>query len=539
MYKKLKTLLASGIMLGAASAAFAQAYVPATYTESLIVSGAHFLNSAVIDYTPNCTNPGGCGKAQLNVLSWHQISTSSLSGFKVDDGLGSPLTVYLSSTATFPDVIVGNNTSNPANYLVGVTYIDGTDIKLSIYDISNVGTGIPLSATLTGTYFIAGGVYPTTFPRIDITADYSNLISGGYPLCDAFIITYGLSGIQAYASSLNNPSVSTANTVSTPHLYPDVASIKRYNSVTGGIDDVGLFTYMGGSGLYYREWDITTNTLSTEYIIDPSLTGILKMPKIDAVDDYTLNDPSSGNAYYSVVAVVGVGHNTHIKLYNNLVPTGGVDISAWLLGSTNNAAYPTITAGPCQTYIVQYPIDNNTKDVIAMNIDWSTGSTDPGYPDGWSTSTYSYYQTNQNPASDMSLTMPDLVTVAGTCNPPSSAAMGNYFMSAWNESGNAYGKSSSGCTPAFRHATSNVNSTTAAQWALSPNPATETIVLSMGVKPADAQYFITDMAGRQVASGTVAATQQTITISDLSSGIYLLQVLNDGQKVKTFKFVKN
>jgi plastocyanin len=70
-----------------------------------------------------------------------------------------------------------------------------------------------------------------------------------------------------------------------------------------------------------------------------------------------------------------------------------------------------------------------------------------------------------------------------------------------------------------------------------PNPSSSLLTLRSDNDLAGSHYFICDLAGRQVLTGTLASDVTQVDISQLISGIYLIRV--DGQKRSSVKFIKN
>jgi hypothetical protein len=68
---------------------------------------------------------------------------------------------------------------------------------------------------------------------------------------------------------------------------------------------------------------------------------------------------------------------------------------------------------------------------------------------------------------------------------------------------------------------------------LMPNPAHGQLTLKVNESLSGQTYTLTDMTGRMIERNTISAVSTTISMSTLSSGIYLLQVSG-----KTYKVIK-
>jgi plastocyanin len=71
---------------------------------------------------------------------------------------------------------------------------------------------------------------------------------------------------------------------------------------------------------------------------------------------------------------------------------------------------------------------------------------------------------------------------------------------------------------------------------VSPNPASTSITISAGSDLVGSQYMITDQAGRQVITGKLTDVTTPVDISQLTSGIYMIQVA--GIKRSSIKLIK-
>lgn len=84
-------------------------------------------------------------------------------------------------------------------------------------------------------------------------------------------------------------------------------------------------------------------------------------------------------------------------------------------------------------------------------------------------------------------------------------------------------------------ACASVNEQKAAAFKLMPNPASNQVVIE---SPADANWMISDLAGRVLLEGTLQKGSETVNVSALSPGVYLVQ-LRSGDAHRTVRLIKN
>jgi plastocyanin len=70
-----------------------------------------------------------------------------------------------------------------------------------------------------------------------------------------------------------------------------------------------------------------------------------------------------------------------------------------------------------------------------------------------------------------------------------------------------------------------------------PNPSLDLITIKAGENLIGSQYYITDLAGRQIFNGKFIEETTPLDVSQLKNGIYLIQVA--GQRRQNIKFIKN
>lgn len=75
---------------------------------------------------------------------------------------------------------------------------------------------------------------------------------------------------------------------------------------------------------------------------------------------------------------------------------------------------------------------------------------------------------------------------------------------------------------------------------VSPNPARDLIQLRIN-GPFDKKfsYLITDLSGKRMMQGSINSTTTLLNFSNLPKAIYVLQVLENGKQLQTFKIIKS
>jgi len=73
-----------------------------------------------------------------------------------------------------------------------------------------------------------------------------------------------------------------------------------------------------------------------------------------------------------------------------------------------------------------------------------------------------------------------------------------------------------------------------------PNPTTECLKLVVKeFDQASLYYLLHDINGRTLQSGKIVATETSINMNKLIPASYFLQIINQNQKLKEFKIIKN
>ena len=335
-------------------------------------------------------NNAYCAEYNSGIVSGHVF------GAVWDDGLGgvsfnlgndgstilttTAITIPSGYTAVArPDIIIGSNSfygTVTDSLWVAIIYLasnsHGIDLFMDVYTIHGTGSGAGFSyanSTIGIPLTTSGNVDNIWWPHIDgITSVQPTGPTAGDVYTTDFAISWTESGdihlmsdnfqdVFDYYTNSSALLTATYNSVSaTPASLhqSDIAGIQRDNGTS--IDLMGLLTYVDQYGkIYYQEWNISSNTLNTATLFDIGS----RMPRIDAIDPYTLNSTPS-IAHYNI-AYMRNDNLSHISAYNdvNLTP---FDIISYgdVISSVpynNDQAFPTTACGPDytnNTYTVAY-----------------------------------------------------------------------------------------------------------------------------------------------------------------------------------------
>jgi PKD repeat protein len=96
---------------------------------------------------------------------------------------------------------------------------------------------------------------------------------------------------------------------------------------------------------------------------------------------------------------------------------------------------------------------------------------------------------------------------------------------------------SSSCDSIFVTTTGILSHEKNSHWDISPNPAINTINLNTGISLQGKEFFITDITGRRLIGGMMEGN--SIDISTLNAGIYILQIKNEDGGFTAQRFIKN
>jgi len=521
------------------------------------------LNTAMIDFQgtsgPNPIPPGS-----LIVTAYEGNGTAGGVAFK---DVVSGFTIHIpfcpppgmppaSPYITSPDIIVGNDLTNPlTDYNVAVAYVDAFTFMPTVrqYKVAYTGPG----AFTVG--FTGGTVFPSTGSRsihLDVIADYGNTIPTGMPWCDYYVVTWD-DALGSYASlqSLNTlmpPAVVTLGTSGSGGLpyQPDVAAILRAKTWPCGgpciPEIIGCFVTNEGNQLVYQEYNWSSLTATIPTAISPA-TMLPNRPRIDAPDDYNNNNPGIPNlCYYKVVSEdYGLGFLQSLA-YDNM--SFGVPLDdGWY--------YPTAGgpgAGPFSP-TVAFGGNGGTQYQVAHFVDAVLGAGGPTtnvYMEPlsatWPASTIApditfgspfYYRVNT--ATPIFCNGVYLNSISTSCNNPIARTL-----VAWADNdpsipiANIKYKITIFSPPigyTFRPANTGGGTTLPSQWRLYPDPAATQLTIEA---PGAATYAATDVLGRCVLGGALAPGRQTITLTGLVPGNYVLTIQNNDGSKEHMSFVK-
>lgn len=92
--------------------------------------------------------------------------------------------------------------------------------------------------------------------------------------------------------------------------------------------------------------------------------------------------------------------------------------------------------------------------------------------------------------------------------------------------------------PTFATGIDDANLNTDFSFIVYPNPTTDFLTVTTTKFERDVEYIITDISGRVVRDGKLYKSQTNINVNDLTTGIYVLSVIESGGDVVVKKFVK-
>ena len=554
-----KSLLSVLLGIAAFTPAMAQMIVPASGPnewQATIFNDYGFPNSYTIDYTPFCSSSACAGtRKQLTAMVSDDGTTARL---MVDDQTMPPNTpwpkvVLASGGNSAPDVVIGNDFSNPGWYIAGVTAVSGGYVTLTLYSIQNVGVGGGTLSIVgpTATYTVSTAA-PNAVPpaHIDIAASTANPYMG-YANANQLVITWRdvANGIMAYSSQLNGAGgiINIINN-NTNLSNPDVAYVER-NAAGLKVAEFSYFDLTSATNqkLFYSEWQTVPYVVpgpatlydNTKTYYNP-FPGRVSVGRIDGIDNYNLNNAGSGNATFCIAAAAAVTTGQAIFEYNSITGpfvatnmTSPVTVPAnGLFKNTNEI--PCVTSGPGNYYTVGFysnppSSSGGAKQMYyAMAVDWNTGLL---------TTTNNAYEIMSGSYDPMYLPG---ICVSGTCN---TNAMGvQDLFAGFDNYAFLWYKYSIPVPYAFKHASeATIVAATTSEWQIFPNPASDNVTLiapdGFNTKTS-ASYNITDMSGKTLQTNAVNATSQQIDISKVPAGTYMLNIQADAKAVKTIKFVK-
>lgn len=507
------------------------------YADTGYIAG---INSAEIEYQDNGANHLMVSTYYNNyVTSGGVVFTDKNSGFTYHWDYGNPATLRPNIVGS-PDIIVGNSAANPTNEFIVATVCMVTTSTPTTYwyvlDFFRVTYTTPGAFTVThtgGSSWTAGLTYTI---HIDVIAEAGNTTATGYPWCDKFVVTWDdltTGDIYVQQGSLNSGGfTSPIITISGGYSRPDVAAVERKACAACAIEDFALLAMTGNNQTELRYAEVN---MTTSIPVPPTLyytTSFVDWPRIDAPDDFNINDTASGNAYFKMSA-----HVNTTESYSFDALLGTFTFLDNIAGSgLNNAGVPAIAfGGDSQTqYTIAQEADGPAQRRIYMEpIDWSNSTLIAPSP------TFTTYWFEVNSVGLNFMNGGFLTAVSTPCNNPGAHTLVSWASHDLSTNTSTVSWESSVYNPfstsgyAFR---ANSRQPVASEeeykgFGIHPNPAVTTINLHAGLPTG--KYTITDMLGREQLSGAVTGTQQVIDISKLPAGNYILKAGGN-----TGKFVK-
>jgi len=458
-----------------------------------------------------------------------------------------------------PDIIVGNFQGMPQRaYVTAAAYVytdpfsGATNPQIDYYLVYYTTPATFLVQYMGTTKFQGFHTYTV---HLDIIAESGNTMLTGYPWSNHFVVTWDdvTSGGDVYSIELglNPPATSTVISPFTPGvrkinppglngIQPDVAAIQRQACGACPVKDMALITYTNSTvdQLYCDEWDIPGSTV-TPGVIGPVFPAIppyytpVQQPRIDAPDDYTINNPMPGRSYYKVAAQV---YNNSYTFDNLLGASYWDNATPFVPG---NQYSPTVAFGQrnCTQYTISHVSDNTgSLFVYAEPIDWMMPANIAPAP----SSALNWFRVTNSPFTWF-VGAKFNNAICTPCNNPSA-----YYLTAWANWPNAMGTSdvfykvNSYMGPTgynFKPGNPNMVTDLKPQTRnVYPVPATSSITLEG--QAGDDRYTISDVTGRIVLNGVLNATTQAIDINSLASGNYNINTYA-GQAVSgNAKFIK-
>lgn len=482
-------------------AAFAQAVVsPLPGTDQIC-------NAAQQSNTVNCDMVELANSEKLFAIAWDDNNQSFIKVFQQGEVSQNQL-ITLPAGAIAADIAIANDLNNTGDLKLAITYQSGSDVYLSIYNISGITT--TLTTNLSGNYKL--NTEAARNAHIDMLADNTAKINGKPSLhkfgvsWEEFDPTTNAMSVQARAADVANPTAYSW-TVYVPQAeksdiatYVNAATNKEYLCV-----------------LYVKPNSVT-NTGSDLRMLETELDGSLNQYHfLEKGKDFSSGRIECQAVYNGIgskwAAVAAVGTATPgtyaVTIYND--SKAGANIST-AIGNYNNDK-PVIAAGSGKTSdqyaAVFFPMYQGSL-YMTSAAQWN---------DNWSSN---YYKVNQ---ADMDITSgPPAVAISSCSN------NGNGQLIAWfNGNDVVYkiiGDAVQSADPTVVKTTATFNSLT-----VYPNPAADLIQIT-GSKATT--YTVADLTGRSVLAGSFDRSSMTVDIHSLTPGAYILR-LQDEQPVRFVK----
>ncbi|WP_276132299.1 T9SS type A sorting domain-containing protein [Polluticoccus soli] len=482
-------------------AAFAQAVVNPLPGADVVCQPAQQSN------TVNCDMVELTNSEKLFAITWDDNNQSFIKVFLRGEVSQTQL-ITLPAGANAADIAIANDLNNTGDLKLAVTYQAGSDVYLSLYNIS--GTSTVLSTSLSGTYKL--NTESARNAHIDMLADNTAKINSKPSLhkfgvsWEEFDPTTNAMSVQARAADVASPTAYSW-TVYVPQAeksdiatYVNAATNKEYlcvlyvkpNSVTNTGSDLRMLeTELDGSLNQYHFLEKGKDFSSARIECQALYNGV-------------------GSKWAAVAAVGTITPGMYAATIYNDSKTGA-DIST-PLGNYNNDK-PAIAAGSGKT----------SDQYAAVFFPMYQGSLYMTSAGQWNNSwNANYYKVNQ---STMDITSGAPAVAVSSCSND-----GNGQLIAWFNGSDIVYKI---INDAIQSADPTVIKTTAVINGLTvyPNPATDVLQIA-GSKAA--AYTVADITGRSVLVGSFDGSAMTVDIHSLTAGSYILH-LQDKQAVRFVK----
>ena len=493
------------------------------------------LNTSVITY-------GTSGNSAL-----YASVLSSLPGtykIRVNDFPGTA-TVGTVSTATVAggvDVILGDNKKVPkTSFILAVAYSKSSTMepRVDFYRVNRIPT---LTIQFITTVAIPG--YAANTVHLDVIADYNDMTTTGWPLCDNFMITwddFNTNTVWVAEGNLNTKTIGAPTLVANGHA-PDVAGIRRGTPPL--LDDVALITYTDAGNLYYSEWGATAG-LSPQTTLDAGVGA--PQPRIDAFDDFGLNSHPSISQYKIVAQVLNSNPvNTYeIRTYDNLnlgfVVSDFDDFSpigypAPFPNHYHNL-HPCVSNWGPSDYAILHVAEPYQPGYINQNI-LVTEPVDFTSPTTLWANTY--YKVNDVGGTFYKATSADYYNSVSSS--PNNIALAEPTLFAWcafNGTNWDLKYKVSQNLPSFKTAPTSIANTRGVQdWKVYPNPTAGNLSIELPGNMEEVIYQVSDIAGRLVMTGTFDRQLKNIDVSKLEKAVYFIKITRGTEEVYTSRFIK-
>jgi hypothetical protein len=544
---------------------------------STVITAVDVLNTDAVE-----VDPGSGDFVQAIVWSGATSSNGNVlnEALCVINAAGSKAYVSLPSGATYPDVVIGVYDNSGIKYRAAVVYELGDDIFLEVYDITNPASGTCSLSIVGSAREITDAHNDAHYPHIDLRAE--NDYVSGWPVNGEHLM-YEF-GICWYEINSGTPEVykvegNLTNLQSNYHTYdyvadgtyPDIA-LGGWNpnttNMTNGEDKL-FITYIddatGDLNIYFNLGSITGGN-TTAQLEDASNFDDLMFPRIEA--RLLVPDPDYSQAHAFVVAA--------------LDPSGGstlYKVKGYPINFDYNPGHPPpMFVAPSVTFASITPLEISDMDNDAFYSNGAHGLMPSvcgtlGIPsvssggigsDRYETMFYSDYTWhNETEPNNVNLDDGDFYSIGS--QPDGAALVGEYLEANYydlassfststlpalaiatssNSGENFFGVWYDGDVVKYKTRTANnewkpgkpnsIANTNTLSYEIYPNPVVNDLMVG-NVK--NGKYTVTNLVGQTMLQGTLSGGNNTVQMSQLSSGTYIFTI-QEGNDVYRIKIVK-